>query len=101
MKPVYEYIVLAREILWEKLEENPPKTKEQLNKIIVETRKEYAKRRDTLSCTGNANYMLRDAEIAIARWNFSYDEALQEVDIKYGYNPETGKWDGSYKPDCA
>lgn len=96
MKPIYEYVELAREILWNKLEENPPKTKEELNLIIIETRKEYCRRRDVLGCSGTANDLLRDAELAIARWNFSYDEALQEVDIKYGYNPETGKWDGSF-----
>ena len=33
----------------------------------------------------------------IIEYNYSWDEALGIVDIDYGYNPNTGKWDGCYK----
>ena len=38
-------------------------------------------------------YAARDK---IIEFNYSWDEALGIVDIEYGYNPNTGKWDGTY-----
>lgn len=38
------------------------------------------------------------AEQALREWKGSFDEALGMVSVDFGYNPNTGKWDGSYHP---
>lgn len=36
------------------------------------------------------------AQVEIIEWDYSYDKALQIVNNHYGYNPDTGEWDGTY-----
>lgn len=101
MKPNYENIELICNILVDFLEEKADSiyTEEQLDKLLVEVKKEYCKQRNVLSCGGKPAEFLKDAKERLIEWHMSYDEALQYVVIKYGYNPDTGKWDGSYKGD--
>lgn len=99
MKPSYENIELVAKILWGELEEFNPKTKEALSECIRNTTIKYINARNVASCSGSAHDYLMAAKKAIIEWNFSYDEALQFPNIDFGYNPETGKWDGTYR-DC-
>lgn len=97
MKPSYENIELAAKLLWEELEKTNPKTKDDLAECIKKTKIKYCNIRNVGSCSGSAYDYLMEAKKSIIEWNYSYDEALQFPNINYGYNPETGKWDGTYE----
>ena len=97
MKPNYEFIKLAADVLWNSLEESNPKSKDALSKAINKAKREYLEKRCLGSISGYAQNYFTEAKRAILERNFVYDEALGIVNIEYGYNPNTGKWDGSYE----
>lgn len=97
VQPRWDYIELMATIVWDVFEEFSPTNKVELNKCISEAKRRYINKRKLGSVSGYPHDYLMEVKKQMLRWNFSDDEAMQVANNKYGYNPYTGKWDGSYE----
>lgn len=95
----YSNIELVAKLLKSCIKASNPKNIEEVNTCFKKVRVRFSTKTGLKYCSGYCNDYLILARRSIIENNFQYVDVLKELNITYGYNPSTRKWDGMHK-DC-
>lgn len=99
MSPNLSYIKQIAEIFSSTLEIDKPSTEKELCDCINRVKCKYKIVRGVSTISNFPSNYIIEAKRMIISNNFNYSVILPIVNIRCGYNPDTGEWDGLHE-DC-